>query len=124
MKLRLIAAALSSLALAVVTPVAASAQARPQVNVCNWTAAIWMGQNSAGVPTVNVSANEEPTCGGPWITPYLVIERVLPGGNLQYVASGMGYASYTCRGSAPNTYKMDGEIPTGLNYTTGVVDCG
>lgn len=124
MKLRLIAAAVSGLALTVASPVAAGAQVRPQVNMCNWTLAMWMGQNSAGVPTVNVSGSVQLSCNGPWSSPYLVIEREMPGGYLQYVASGMGSASYTCQGSASNVYKMDGEIPTGLNYTTGVVSCG
>jgi hypothetical protein len=123
-KIRLIAATLSALALTAATPVAAGAQVRPQVTMCNWTLAMWMGQNSAGVPTVNVSGSVELSCGGPWTAPYLVIEREMPGGYLQYAASGMGYASYTCQGSTPNDYKMDGEIPTGVVYTTGVVNCG
>jgi hypothetical protein len=123
-KLRLIVAALASLSLTAATPVAAHAQVRPQLYACNWTGAMWMGQNSAGVPTVNVSADIELTCGGPWMAPYLVIDRIGPGGNPQFVASGMGYATYTCQGSTPNTYRMDGEVPSGLVYTTGVVNCG
>ena len=124
MKPRLIAAALASLALTAATPVAAHARVQPQLQACNWTGAMWMGQNSAGVPTVNVSAYIQLSCNGPWMPAYLVIDRIGPGGNLQFVSSGMGYATYTCQGSTPNNYLMDGEVPNGYVYTTGVVNCG
>jgi hypothetical protein len=124
-KLKLLLVALASLAATAATPVLANAQVRPHVNMCNWTLAMWVGQNSNGVKTVNVSGSIQLSCGGPWTPPYLVIDRITHGGSESYgVATGMGMATYQCQGTGSNKYVMDGEIPTGMIYTTGFIDCG
>lgn len=123
MKRKLTALGLVALA-ATMVPTAAQAHATPQATMCNSTLAMWMGSDAQG-PTVNVSGSIQLSCNGPWTSPYLVIDRISPSGAISYgVATGMGVATYQCNGSASNNYRMDGEIPTGAIYTTGIVNCG
>lgn len=123
MKIRKAAAVLAVLAGTAAAPATAGAVARPAVTgICSYNLAIFPGSDSSG-PTANVSGTIT-FCGSSTATPaYLVLWKTSASGQTTFAASGVGDATYQCQGTTPNTFSMDGEIPTGVSYTE-LMDCG
>ncbi|WP_405578467.1 hypothetical protein [Streptomyces sp. NBC_01190] len=40
------------------------------------------------------------------------------------VAYGFGIVRYTCQGTAPNTFRFDGDISHQVTYIPGTLPCG
>ncbi|MEV4629364.1 hypothetical protein AB0J90_24190 [Micromonospora sp. NPDC049523] len=63
-------------------------------------------------------------CDNGWQPAYLVLLRSQNGGSPQYVASGMGVATYVCRTSDIWTYQLGGQVVGSGGYTLTDVHCG
>jgi len=119
MKVKAAAAAVALIAALVAVPSSATAAAaRPATGgQCDYTYAIWFGY-PISANAVHLSVGSD--CPGPV---YAELVRVLPGGGTQFVAFGQGVATYTCQGTAINTYQstntLNGEVLTMANVACG-----
>jgi hypothetical protein len=118
MKLRSAVAAVGLFAAMVTAPGTADAAVRPADGFCTYTYAIWFG-NPGPAQSVNLSGGS-PNCAG---QVFVQLARLLPGGGKQTVAFGSGLASYSCQGTAINTYQsvgtLNGEVLTMANVACG-----
>lgn len=123
MRLKAAAAVLTVIAATAAVPTTASAAVRPAVTgICSYNLAIFPGSDAQG-PTANVSGEIQFCGSSTWTEAYLVIWKTNSSGYKTFAASGVGEATYQCVGTTPNTFSMDGEIPTGVSYTE-LMDCG
>jgi hypothetical protein len=121
----ILATALAATALVTVGAQAAQAAPRPQTASCY----DWSYTYAIDSSHIHVGANWE--CGGTAPQAWLVLQRLLPGGNWQYVTDSYSpyprnAIDYTCVNSTPNTYQV-GPIfaPDGsYSFVTFTDNCG
>lgn len=122
-KLRLLAAS-SAAGLALLVPAASTALAADSWPVPGTPPNACTYYTDFDVVGGQLHAYDSKVCGNQSIPAYVVIEKVGSNGAVTPVAYGTGIVSYTCQGSAVNTYKIDGDINRTVTLTPGAIPCG
>ncbi|WP_333771338.1 hypothetical protein [Streptomyces sp. IBSBF 2435] len=118
-RLRLTAAACTAAVAALLIPGAATATA----STTDWPSGCQY-QTEFDFTGGQLSLYDSKVCNGMSQPAYAVIEKVSGTGTITAVAYGFGTVRYTCQGTAPNTFRFDGDINRQVTLIPGTLPCG